>query len=72
MTTYQKHHYAKWVGYDEATGLAKVSMQPGDALSKCTRCEVTVKLGPVGGQKFWVNGKWVSKRPVCRPVEGKA
>lgn len=62
-----KHHFAAW-SWDTSTlgGFAKLAIQPGDAHSKCTRCQVVVKV--VKGEsttKFWVNGKWAAKRPPC-------
>jgi hypothetical protein len=62
-----KHHYGEW-STDRSTlgGLALVSIQDREHFTHCTRCGVMVKIGRVGGYKFWVDGKW-SKRPECRP-----
>ena len=62
-----KHHFAPWK-YTTAgmSGWARIAIQEGDAHSNCTRCLVVVKV-PKGqaSTKFWVNGKWTTKRPPC-------
>jgi hypothetical protein len=51
-----KHHFDKdWVLEPNLTDHA--------VLSYCTRCGVNVRIGKVGGTKFYVNGKWVSHCP---------
>lgn len=67
---YQKHHYKTW-SEDRTNlgGFAKLLVKEGDAHSTCSRCGVFVVLKKVGGMKFWVNGKLVSKRPPCTPQE---
>ena len=66
-----KHHFAPW-SYSTSNlgGFAKQAIQPGDAHSHCTRCQVTVRY--VKGKltmQFWVDGKWTSKRPPCTPTQ---
>jgi hypothetical protein len=65
MKTYQKHHFAEWQDRDTLGGLGKIAIEEGAVHSNCTRCGVKVKIGRVGGTKFWIGGKWVSKRPPC-------
>lgn len=71
MKVYKKHHFGEW-STDRSTlgGFARVSIQEGDAWTCCTRCKVDVKMGRTGGMKFWVGGKWVSKRPACEVSDG--
>lgn len=71
MKTYTKHHYPKWHTDQEGLGaLGKMLVKEDEAHSKCSRCGLMVKMGRVGGMKFWVGGKWVSKRPPCQVPEG--
>ncbi len=64
-----KHHYNPWRARSEGLGgLGQLAVQEGEVHSECTRCKVKVKIGAKGGPKFWVNGRWVTKRPPCEPV----
>lgn len=65
---YKKHHFAPWNEAPPEGGLAKLLVGPDDAHSTCTRCKVFVVVQKVGGMKFWVGGKLVSKRPPCEPA----
>lgn len=61
-----KHYFNKWrQTREDLGGLAKVAIAPTESHSECRRCGVKVKVGSKGGTKFWVNGKWTSKRPPC-------
>lgn len=64
MPRWKKHFYGPWKQRSQLSGLAKISIQESEALSECVRCGVTVKMGK-GGYKFWVGGRWVTKRPSC-------
>lgn len=67
MKTYTKHHFGPWLDRNEGLmGLGRVCLDEDEVHSKCTRCQVVVKIGRVGGTKFWVGGRWVSKRPPCQ------
>jgi hypothetical protein len=62
----KKHHFNPWrEGNEGLGGLAKLAIQSNEAHSECARCQVKVKLGRVGGMKFWVSGKWTGRRPIC-------
>lgn len=65
-----RHHFAPWSwSTDGLGGLAKTAIQPGDAHSNCTRCGVKVKVAKgETSTKFWVNGRWTTKRPACTPT----
>lgn len=65
MKTYQKHHFGPWQDRSTLSGLGLVAIEEGAVHSNCTRCGVKAKIGPSGGTKFWVSGRWVSKRPPC-------
>jgi hypothetical protein len=71
VKTFQKHHFGEWTN-DHSTlgGFAKTQYGPEDARTECTRCHVHVKMGRTGGMKFFVGGKWISKRPPCQVSEG--
>lgn len=69
MKTFQKHHFNPWRDRSDLGGLGKVAIQAGEVHSECSNCKVKVKIGMVGGTKFWVGGKWVSKRPPCEVSE---
>ncbi len=56
-TEYQKHHFGEWKGVESPV-----------ATNSCKRCHVQVQMKRVGGIKFLVEGKLVSKRPLCLPV----
>lgn len=60
--TYMKHYYKP---VENPGGLAKTMLGKYEALVKCTRCGLIAKQG--AGTKFWVNGKFVTKRPPCEP-----
>ncbi len=64
MKTFQKHHFPAetWKGDLLGTDV--------ESHSECTRCKIKVKIGRVGGYKFFVGGKWTSKRPPCQVSEG--
>lgn len=64
MNTRKKHHFAPW-SYDRSglQGLAQVTILQGEPHSHCTACGIKVKSAAVGGTKFWVGGRWVSKAP---------
>jgi hypothetical protein len=68
MKTYSKHHYAAeaWTQGKPSKGLLLASYQEGDSFNTCTRCGCPVKLTKTGTMKFWVGGKWISKRPPCQ------
>lgn len=68
MKTFQKHHYADWK--PPAGEASRLTFEPGDVHSTCTRCKIPVKIGKQGGLKFWLGGRWVSKRPACQVSEG--
>lgn len=71
MKTFKKHHFGPWLDRNtELTTFGRLCVQEGEVHSKCTRCKVMVKMGQSGGVKFWVGGKWVSKRPACQVSEG--
>jgi len=66
--TYQKHLYKEWfTDRSQLGGFAKLLVGERDAYCHCSRCGVFVVMKYVGGMKFWVNGKLVSKRPPCEP-----
>ncbi len=54
--SYEKHHFGDWKGAESPV-----------ATNQCTRCQVPVQMARVGGIKFLVDGKYVSKRPPCLP-----
>lgn len=65
MKSFQKHHFAPWSEARPEGGFAKLLVAPGEGHTHCLRCDVFVVMKRVGGLKFWVGGKLVSKRPVC-------
>ena len=70
MKSFEKHHYGPWLDRNTGLGgLGKLTVQKGEAHSKCTRCGIDVKMAQTGGIKFWVGGKWVAKRPPCPSAE---
>lgn len=71
MKTYAKHHFAPWKDRTKGLGgFGKLTVQEGEVYSNCTRCKVHVKCTKTGQTKFWVDGRWVSKRPPCQVSEG--
>lgn len=62
-----KHHFAPWSeDTSNLGGFAKLAIEPGDAHSHCTRCGVKVKVAArQSTTKFWIDGKWTTKRPPC-------
>ncbi len=67
MKTYAKHYFGPWQERNEGlTNFGKLCVEEGEVHSNCVRCKVHVKIGRTGGTKFWVGGRWVSKRPPCQ------
>lgn len=68
MTLYKKHYFNPWRD-GSLGGLGQILIQPGESHSECSRCNVKVKVGKTGGTKFWVGGRWTTKRPPCEVEE---
>lgn len=59
------HRYNQFrIGHEGLSGLAKVAIGATEEHSECSRCGVKVKYAK--GTKWWVDGKWSSKRPPCK------